>query len=130
MVQKKIKTIVWSKNAANQYYKILEFLEEKASEALSIVGNALLNTIDELATQYNSYPPDRFKKNNDGSFKALVIFSYRISYQITDAKINILRIRHTSREPLRYWSSLRGFFVALCKKVTNKHRTCPLSIEI
>jgi len=102
MVQKKIKTIVWSKNAAGQYYEILEFLEKKAPEALPIVGNALLNTIDDLTAQYNNHPSDRFKKNNDGTYKAAVVYSYRISYQVTDSTVNILRIRHTSREPLNY----------------------------
>ena len=102
MVQKKIKTIVWSKNAASQYYEILEFLEDKAPEALSIVGNALFDVIDDLATQYNNHPSDRFKKNNDGTYKAAVVYSYRISYQVKEATVNILRIRHTSREPLNY----------------------------
>ena len=102
MVQKKIKTIVWSKNAATEYYEILEFLKEKAPQALPIVGNALLDTIEDLALQFNNHPADRFKKNNNGAYKAAVVYSYRISYQVTEATINILRIRHTSREPLNY----------------------------
>lgn len=102
MVQKKIKIIEWTKDAAEQYYKILGYLQEKAPEAIDIVGSTLLDAIDDFAFQYNSYPPDRFKKNNDGTYKALVVFSYRISYRITDTKIYILRIRHTSREPLEH----------------------------
>ncbi|MBC8488318.1 MAG: type II toxin-antitoxin system RelE/ParE family toxin [Bacteroidetes bacterium] len=30
------------------------------------------------------------------------IYSYRIAYKITDDFIQILRIRHTSREPIEY----------------------------
>lgn len=70
MAQKKIRPVIWSKNAANQFYEILEFIEEKAPEALPIVGKALPDTIEELAAQYNIHPSDRFKKNNDGSFKS------------------------------------------------------------
>lgn len=102
MVQKKIKEIVWSENATDHYFEILEYLNEKAPEVLSLVGNALLDTIDDLSTQYHIYPPDRFKHNNDGSYKAALVFSYRISYQITGTTVNILRIRHTSREPNNY----------------------------
>ena len=102
MVQKKIKQIVWSKNAENQYYEILEYLYKEAPQAIDIVANKLLDTIESLSAQYNNYPSDRFKKNNNGSFKTVVVFSYRISYQITDTSVNILRIRHTSREPLNY----------------------------
>lgn len=102
MVQKKVKTVTWSKAATSQYYDILAYLSEEAPEAVGIVGNALLDMIESLVTEYNNHPPDRFKKNNDGTFKAAVVFSYRISYQIGDISVNILRIRHTSKEPLEY----------------------------
>ena len=102
MVQKKIKNIVWSESASNQYYEILEYLSKEAPEAIEIVANALLDMIESLSAEYNNHPQDRFKKKNDGSYKAAIVFSYRISYQIGDEDLNILRIRHTSREPLRH----------------------------
>ena len=102
MVQKKIKQIIWSKNAELQYFEIIEFLFEEAPEAIEIVANKILDMIESLQSQYNNHPPDRFKKHNDGSFKTAIVFSYRISYQVTDTNLHILRIRHTSREPLNY----------------------------
>jgi plasmid stabilization system protein ParE len=102
MVQKKIKQIIWSKNAETQYFEILEYLFEEAPQAIEIVANALLDMIESLSSQYNNYPLDRFKKNNDGSFKTAIVFSYRISYQISENNVTILRIRHTSREPLSF----------------------------
>jgi plasmid stabilization system protein ParE len=102
MAKRKVRTIVWSRNVADKYYEILDFLEKKAPEALPIVGNALLDIIDSLTIRCNSHPADRYKKNNDGSYKAAIIYSYRISYQVKNTNINILRIRHTSREPLNY----------------------------
>lgn len=90
------------KNATKQYYQILEYLTNEAPEAINIVGNALLDMIESLALEYNNYPPDRFKKNNDGTFKAALVFNYRVSYQISDKDIYILRIRLTSREPMNY----------------------------
>ena len=48
MAQKKIKTIVWSNNASKQYFDILEFLNKNAPQALQIVGNALLDTVESL----------------------------------------------------------------------------------
>ncbi len=65
MVQKKIKTVIWSKNAEIQYYKILEYLHEESPEIIKTIASNLLDTIEETA-------------------------------------IRILRIRHTSREPLTY----------------------------
>jgi plasmid stabilization system protein ParE len=102
MVQKKVKTVIWSKNAEIQYYKILEYLHEESPEIIKTIASNLLDTIEELSLQYHSYPPDRFKQNNDGTYKAALIFNYRISYKIEETTIRILRIRHTSREPLMY----------------------------
>lgn len=102
MVQKKVKEIVWSLNAEKQYYQILEHLSEEAPHVIEKVGNVLLDTIEALSTHYNHYPTDRFKKNNDGKFRAALVYSYRISYYIGETRIRILRIRHTSREPLEH----------------------------
>ncbi len=102
MVQKKIKPVVWSRNAEKQYFEIMEDLSERAQEALEKVGNALLDLTTNLAGDYDHHPADRFKSGNDGSYKAALVYSYRISYRITKTQINILRIRHTSREPLGY----------------------------
>lgn len=102
MVQKKIKTIIWSDQAARHYHDIMEYLSEESPEALPIVGNALLDLIESLATAYDHHPPDRFKKRNNGTYKAAVVFSYRVSYLVTDKEVYILRVRHTSREPLGY----------------------------
>ena len=102
MAQKKIKQIVWSKNAEKQFYKILDHLLEEAPQAIDKVGNELLNTISDLSLYYHNYPADRFKRNNDGTYRAALVFSYRVSYQIGDTTINILRVRHTSREPLTF----------------------------
>jgi plasmid stabilization system protein ParE len=102
VVQKKVKAIVWSKTAQKQYFEILEYLTNEAPQAIDIVGNALLDMIENLSTDHNLHPPDRFKKKNDRTFKAAVVMTYRISYLVESEHVYILRIRHTSREPLMF----------------------------
>ena len=102
MAKKKIKNIVWSVNAANDFEQILEYLSENVPEAVDNVHDAIMNTIGSLATGYNHHPDDRLKSNNDGTFKAAIQYTYRISYKVDQVNVNILRIRHTSREPLNY----------------------------
>ncbi len=102
MVQKKVKEVIWSVNGEKQYYQILEHLSEEAPHVIDKVGNALLDTIEALSVNYNHYPADRFRKNNDGKYKAALIYSYRVSYYVGETSVRILRIRHTSREPLNY----------------------------
>jgi len=52
---------------------------------------------DQLPTQPEMFPPDKFKRNNDGTWRAFEKFHYRISYLITAKEIRIVRMRHTSR---------------------------------
>ncbi|MBK8607580.1 MAG: type II toxin-antitoxin system RelE/ParE family toxin [Chitinophagaceae bacterium] len=48
------------------------------------------------------FAPDKFKENNDGSYRAFEKHHYRISYRFDNRVIRILRVRHTSREPILY----------------------------
>ena len=101
MAKQKIK-VEWHKDASLHFNQILEYLYNESEHAVSIVGNAILDEVEKLAKYPNAYPLDRFKKNNDGNYRACIVYSYRISYYINENVIYILRIRHTSREPLEY----------------------------
>lgn len=46
------------------------------------------------------FPLHRLRKNNNGSFRAFEKYNYRVSYKVGITQVIILRIRHTSREPL------------------------------
>lgn len=48
------------------------------------------------------YPLDKYRMNNDGSFRAYELLRYRVSYQIIEKEIIIVRVRHTSMEPKQY----------------------------
>lgn len=101
MAKKKIK-IVWSNEAANQFNEILNYLKDESDKVVAIVGNAILDEIEKLVLFPNSHPLDRFKKNNDGTYRACIVYHFRISYLVENNTVYILRIRHTSREPLEY----------------------------
>ncbi|MDQ2864181.1 MAG: type II toxin-antitoxin system RelE/ParE family toxin, partial [Bacteroidota bacterium] len=67
-----------------------------------IVRDEILALTINLVNHPEKYPLDRFKKNNDGSFRAFEIHHYRISYRILKSQIIIVRLRHTSMSPLLY----------------------------
>ena len=101
MDEKKI--VKWSRDASSHFSSILEYLFEQSPSAADIVGNAISDEIEKLRLRSLALAPDRFKKNNDtGKYKASIVYSYRISYYVSEDEIVILRIRHTSREPLDY----------------------------
>ena len=101
MAKKKI-NIVWDDQASKQFNELLEYLSKESEAAVSIVGNAILDEIEQLVLHSKLHPLDRFKKRNDGNYRACVVYSYRISYYLESDNIYILRVRHTSREPLEH----------------------------
>jgi len=95
--------IKWSKRAINQLTDILDFISESGyySYAQALEENIISKT-DNLIDNCTIYPADKYKKGNDGSYRAFEIDEYRISYRITKSLIRIIRIRHTSRRTRKY----------------------------
>ena len=48
------------------------------------------------------YPPDKYKDENDGNYRAFELHRLRVAYFVGRDVIRILRVRHTSREPQGY----------------------------
>lgn len=98
------KKVIWSKYALRQAESIHDYILEE-SKSLEIANSVLKNLFDSteiLETQWEIYTLDQLKQNNDGSYRAYVKYNYRISYRIMNNVVSILRVRHTSREPLEY----------------------------
>ena len=81
MAKGKIK-IEWSKEASRQFNELLEYLYGESEIAASIVGNAIFDEIENLASNPKIHPTDRFKKHNDGNYRACIVYSYRIFFII------------------------------------------------
>ena len=77
-------------------------MEDRITQLLSAHIESAIVLADQLPAQPEMFPADKFKKNNDGSWRAFEKFHYRISYLITPDEIRIIRMRHTSRTPLQY----------------------------
>ena len=94
--------IVWRKKALSELNHIYEHIKQSSPKSAIKVKNKIFETVDKLEKHPEIYPVDRFKNKNDGSFRAFEIYSYRITYRVSKTEISILRVRHTSREPLDY----------------------------
>ncbi len=96
--------IVWDIEALNQFKEVLEFLSEHSIQAPRIVKKAILDQIALVKKNPQIFEVDKLRSPKDKNFRAFVVFSYRVTYQIKldKSEIRILRIRHTSREPLGY----------------------------
>jgi len=98
------KIVIWSKLALKHNKSIHTHLlkETKSLKVADKVVSKLFDSSDTLENHPELYALDRFKINNNGTYRAYEVYSYRISYRVMKDKIRILRVRHTSREPLEY----------------------------
>lgn len=96
--------IIWDRKALDHFKDILTYLEKQSRQAPRIVKDAIISRLDVIKTNPLIAELDKLKDSPNKDFRAFVVFSYRVTYQIkSDAKeIRVLRVRHTSREPLGY----------------------------
>ncbi len=104
MRQKRSYTIIWDRIALDDFKNILDFLSKQSSQAPKIVREGVLSRINEIKINPLIFELDKLKDYPNKEFRAFVIYNFRITYQIKPAakEIRILRIRHSSREPLGY----------------------------
>jgi plasmid stabilization system protein ParE len=93
--------VVWSDNALFQLKDSLKYLREKSPKSASKVKSTLLKTVKDLSKNPEIYSIDRFREDNDGNSRSFEKYSYRVAYQVKETEVLILRVRHTSREPLQ-----------------------------
>jgi len=96
--------IVWDRKALDHLKDILTYLGKQSKQAPKIIKNAILSRLDLIKANPLICELDKLKDSPNKDFRAFVVFSYRVTYQIKSdsMEIRILRIRHTSREPLGY----------------------------
>lgn len=98
------KKIIWSSDALQQLEDVHFYIlfESKSLRIADKVIDTIFDSTQILEKSPEIYELDEQKHNNDGTFRAYFVYSYKISYRITSQNIQILRIRHTSRMPKKW----------------------------
>ena len=94
--------IKWNKHAFSELIKAIEYINNDSPQNAKKVKEDIFTTVNKLLTHPDFFAPDKYKLNNDGSFRSFEIHSYRISYRSLKNEIRIIRIRHTKRNPRKY----------------------------
>ena len=94
--------IGWDKHALRQFNKAILYIAEDSVQNAENVRADILEKIEALLSHPEIYPLDKYKLDNDGSYRAFELHRLRVAYFIGLDIIRILRVRHTSREPLKY----------------------------
>jgi len=102
MVKKMKPVIVWDKLAYTSLQQAYNYIKEDSYRNAEKVREGILKIADSLVDHPEKHPPDKYKKNNKGSYRAFEKYSYRVAYKITAKEIIILRVRHVKQEPKEY----------------------------
>ncbi len=94
--------IQWSATSIKQFNAAMDYIADDSFQNAELVKNKILDKLEQTSRQPTSCPADEYKMNNDGRYRCLLLFHYRISYVIRKDEIEILRIRHTSMKPKSY----------------------------
>ncbi len=97
-----VREVRWPLRAQDQLKKAYEHIVKDSYQNAENVKADILASTFKLATHPEIHPPDKYRKNNDGSFRAYELHRYRIAYRVTEQTIIIVRVRHTSQEPKSY----------------------------
>jgi plasmid stabilization system protein ParE len=94
--------IIWRKPTLLYLEKAIDYIRQDSIKNADIVANAIWAAIDKASRFPEHFPPDKYKLNNTGSFRAFEIYNFRISFYADADIIRIVRIRHTKQKPINY----------------------------
>jgi plasmid stabilization system protein ParE len=96
------RNIIWDRPARLYLRKAIEYISLDSVKNADTVINAIFTSIEKASRFPEHFPPDKYKLNNTGSYRAFEIYSFRISFYADADIIRIVRIRHTKQKPVNY----------------------------
>jgi addiction module RelE/StbE family toxin len=94
--------IKWSNSAKAELKKAFDYIAFDSLQNATMVRDTLIDMTIDLTANSEKHPLDKFKIDNDGTWRAFEKYHYRISYRVLKDQIRIVRMRHTSQSPLKY----------------------------
>jgi plasmid stabilization system protein ParE len=94
--------IVWENKTKEELKKAYQYILKDSHQNGVKVRDEIINATLSLLKYPERYPLDKYKRDNDGTWRAFELHHYRISYRLTEKQIRIVRFRHTSRSPQLY----------------------------
>ncbi len=94
--------VVWTKRSQQHMRRIFDYISKDSVQNAVKVLEDITEAVNKAVPNPEFYPADKYKKNNDGSYRAFEKHRYRIAYRFGQHTIRVLRVRHTSMEPKEY----------------------------
>jgi plasmid stabilization system protein ParE len=73
--------IVWNKRPVKFFLSALTWISKDSIKQAERIERDILAAIESLIENPEKFPPDKFKKNNTGHFRAFEMLSFHVSYR-------------------------------------------------
>jgi plasmid stabilization system protein ParE len=94
--------VVWTKRSQQHMRQAFDYIgKDSVQNAVKVLEDIAI-AVNKAIPNPEFYSPDKYKQNNDGSYRAFEKHRYRIAYRFNDNVIRVLWVRHTSIEPKEY----------------------------
>jgi plasmid stabilization system protein ParE len=94
--------VVWTKRSQRQMKSAFDYIYQDSPHGANKVLEDIAAQVVKAASNPEMYSLDKYKINNDGTYRAFDKHRYRVSYRYSNNIIRVLRVRHTSMRPLNY----------------------------
>lgn len=94
--------IVIDNEAKKSLRQAYQYIKKDSLSNAEKVRKKILSSIKALTKNPKRHAPDKFRKDNDGDFRAYEIYKYRITYHIGNDEIHVIPIRHAKMNPIEY----------------------------
>jgi len=94
--------IVWTKRSQQHLKAAYKYISEDSPQNALKVIEDIATAVNKAVSNPEFYNADKYKVNNDGSYRAFEKHRYRIVYRYKKGIIRVLRVRHTKMEPKEY----------------------------
>ncbi len=92
----------WRKSALKELQAAYDYIKERSHQAADKVRTEIIEHTEELTKHPEIHSLDKYKVNNDGTYRYFEMHKYRIAYRVTKGIIRIYRVKHTMQSPLYY----------------------------
>lgn len=98
----KKRKIQWDHQALSSFNEAIRYIRLDSPQNAAQVKADILARVSELCEKPEIHPPDKYKQNNPGNYRAFELHRYRVSFLVKENEIIIARFRHTSQAPQFY----------------------------
>lgn len=94
--------ISWSKESVKQIVSAINYIRNDSNQNADKIYDRIMLRLIKVASKPDMCPPDKYRRHNNGKYRAFTIYRYRVSYRIEEDSIRILRVRHSAMKAKFY----------------------------